>query len=299
MDFAGFLFLAVVFVQFACISNTAKADTVRVGVTQTTFEALGSLLELPAATPAVMGPADCPHLDADLLKNAGRAVAEVAIVCNALFEAKLADRIELVHHLPHKRRLNEIAAGRIDVSATTVFPEVIETLPESTRPLLSDALIRVNEFEKGIFTMPARKDVLAVRSLGELRKFKAVIVKFWVVDVKTLDAMNLKGVVGVTKSSLYSRFMSAGRADFTISEFSSVETLPWAREMVRVPGVKISLISPRVIPISPRRADILAAINGFLDKSRSGEEDSVKRTFRKAGFFRPEFSDWKLLFPIK
>ena len=297
--FLKYLRLSVVCLLFVFLTNTTRADTVRVGIPRATFEALGSLLELPPVAPFLMSAGDCPPLHADLLKSAGRAVIEAVIVCNAVFEADLADRIELIHHLPHKRRLNEIAEGRLDVSGDTVFPEVLDTLSAVTRPLLSDALIRANEFEKGVFTIPGREDVLAVRTLEELRNFKAVIVKFWVVDVKTLDAMNLKRVVGVTKPGLYAKFMKAGRADFTISEFSSVANKPWAREMARVPGVKISLISPRVIPVSPRRDDILRALNGFIERSRSGEEDAIRRAFLDAGFMRPEFSDWKRLFPVE
>ncbi|MBL6945012.1 MAG: hypothetical protein ISR47_00055 [Rhodospirillales bacterium] len=88
--------------------------------------------------------------------------------------------------LPANRmRLNEIAAGTIDISGDTIFPEAAETLTAHTRPLISDAVIKVGEFEKAIFKLPGRDDVLAVRSLDTLRQFKAVTVKFWAIDVKT------------------------------------------------------------------------------------------------------------------
>jgi ABC-type amino acid transport substrate-binding protein len=297
-DFAWVPCLALLCLLSMDLTGAAGAETVRVGVTPGAFEVLASRLGLGNEDPVQMSRDDCPTLRSGKLKDAGRTLVEPIIVCNAVFGANLADRIELIHHLPHRRRLNEIAAGRIDVSGSTIFPEAADTLSAATRPLLSDAVIRVNEFEKGIFTLSGRDDVLAVRSLEELRKFKAVIVKFWVVDMKTLDAMNLKGIARVSKPDLYIKFLKAGRADFTISEFSSMTSHRWAKEMARVPGVKISLISPRVIPVSPLRDDIMRAINGFLEKSRSGEEDLVERAFREAGFFRSEFSDWELLFPV-
>jgi hypothetical protein len=283
---------------FIGFTGIAKAASVSVGITPENFVLLTSRLAFDKKDPARVHPDDCPGLQSDKLNDAGRALVEFVIICNAIFDSKIADRIQLVHHLPHRRRLNEVAAGKIDVSGSTIFPEAAQTLAVQSPPLISDAAIRVNEFEKAIFTVPGRDDVLAVRSLEALRKFKAVIVKYWVVDVKTLNAMKLKAVVKVTKPDLYARFMEDGRADFVISEFNTATNRPWGKKMVRVPGVKISLISPRIFLVSPQRSDILQAINTYLEKSRAGENDLIKSAFRKAAFFKPEFSNWKLLFPV-
>lgn len=278
--------------------QAARAQTISVGMTPAAFENLSARLALEGGQADIIDRRTCPDFNAALLDGAGRSLVEAVIVCNAVFRAKIADKIKLVHHLPHSRRLTEIAAGRIDVSASTIFPEGVKNIVTRHEFVLSDAALQVNEFEKVIFTIPARRDVLAVRSLAELRKFKGVTVKFWQVDMKTLEAMKLRGVVGVSKPDAIIKMIKGGRADFTISEFAAETSKPWAQGMVRVPGVKIALVSPRVFLVSPQRRDIVRAINTLLGKSRTGGLDFVRQAYRKSGFFSPETSNWKRLFPV-
>ena len=277
--------------------NTAKAQTVSVGITPVTFKVLQSHLDLKGQRPTILERNACPHLKSEKIDGIGRALVELFILCNAIYESGIATKIELIHHLPHRRRLTEIAAGRIDVSGSTIFPEGLKNVFGKTLPLLSDDVLWVNEFEKAIFTLPGRAEVLAVRSLQELRNFKAVIVKNWRVDVKTLKAIKLKRVVEVSNPQAYADIIQIVRADFIISEFNSVTSQPWAKNMMRVPGIKIALTSPRIFPVSPTRDDILHVLNSFLRKSRSAGGDLIKTAYQKSGFLSPEFSNWILLFP--
>jgi hypothetical protein len=275
----------------------AEAQTISVGVNPGTFAALKSALNLSDADPVYIDRHNCPGIKSETLVGAGREVVEPTIVCNALFEAGIADNIELVHHLPHRRRLTEVALGRIDLSGTTIFPEGLANVAGAAEPLISDAVIRINEFEKAVFTLPGRDDVLAVRSLNELRKFSAVTGKFWRVDLKTLNAMKLAGVAAASKPDAFYSMIKGGRADFLISEFSSDTSKSWAKGMVRVPGIKIALVSTRIIPVSPKRMDILQALNSYLEKARSTDGDLITQAFRKSGFLNSDFAEWKLLFP--
>ncbi|MFC1673746.1 hypothetical protein ACFL12_06310, partial [Pseudomonadota bacterium] len=227
-------------------TGPARSETISIGINPTVFDTLKADLKLTGSDPVILQPKSCPSLESDSFITGGRALVEVSILCNAIFDAKLADRLQIIHSYPHKRRLSEISAGRIDVSGTTIFPEVFDTLQGNTQPRFSDAIVRVGEFEKAIFTVANRTDVLAVRSLEDLQSFTGVMVKYWAVDMLTLNSMKLKGVVAVSRAELYPKFFETRRADFTISEFSSIETQPWAKNLKRVPGVKVSLVSPRI-----------------------------------------------------
>ncbi|MBT6096443.1 MAG: hypothetical protein HOH04_16270 [Rhodospirillaceae bacterium] len=222
---------------------------------------------------------------------------EFAILCNAVFKAEIADVIELNHQLPHRRRLSEISSGKLNVSATTIFPEGLANVVGDVKAILSEPVLDIGDFEKGVFTLTSRKDVLAVDSLEKLRAFKAIMVKNWRVDVKTLDSLGLAGVVKVSKTKAYVNMLKSGRADFTISEFASTKTLFWAADMVRVPGIKIALASPRVFPVSPKRLDILAAIDAYLRELKSADPLYLRKLFIHADFIKPEFADWTLLNP--
>jgi len=68
--------------------------------------------------------------------------------------------------------------------------------------------------------------------------------------------------------------------------------------MVPIPGIKLALVSPRVFPVSPGRADIQAAIDGFIGKARKREGDGIVQAFLRAGFFHEELAGWRRVFPV-
>ncbi|MBT4589940.1 MAG: hypothetical protein HOG95_11380 [Rhodospirillaceae bacterium] len=293
----GLLFAA--FLGSIIYVNFSIAQTISAGIPPTALSIINSKLGLGGQQTSIIDHKTCPKLDSKTISGSGRIIVEIAIVCNAVHEANLADKINLIHHLPQRRRMTDIAAGKIDISGTTIFPEGMQNVVGQKSVILTNAILRANEFEKAIFTLPNRADVLQVKSLKELRNFKAVIVKFWRVDIKTLRSMKLKKVVGVLKPNNYTKIMTIGRADFTISEFKSLTNKTWAKGMARVPGIKVALVSTRLFPVSPKRPDIVKAINVFVAKSRAGKVDLIRQAFEKSDFINSEFSHWKLLFPVK
>jgi len=294
-------FLILVALSLWPVEPSAADETVRMGLSSRIIASLTDRFAIAAPTAkdgGLVTRQTCPPLQTEKIANTGRPMVEVVVLCNALFDAGLAERIELVGGFPHKRMLTEITHGSIDVSGTTVFPEVLETLATEARPRLSKPLIRVNEFEKAIYTMAHRKDVLAVRTLDDLRQFKAVVVKYWAIDAKTLKSMGLKGVAEVSKQELYRKFLEVGRADFAIAAFLSETHNPVFKDMVPVPGIKLALVSPRVFPVSPGRADIQEAIDAFIDKARKTDGDGIVQAFLRAGFFHEELAQWRRVFPV-
>jgi len=278
-------------------SHFASASEISIGMTPIAFRTHARLFGLSAKTPTYIYRDRCPEIGSQLLNGSGRVAVEIAIVCNAIFAAELSKNIRVVHKFPHRRRLNEIAEGRIDVSATSIFPEAIAKLPGGKHPLLSNDVIRVGEFEKAIITLPDRRDVISVQDIDDLRPFKAVMNKFWVVDMKTARSLGVKEVVEITNVGLFRKFLEVGRADFTIAEPSVISSMGWAKGLVMVPGIKVVLVSPRQIPISPSRDDIQQAINRYLLAARSGEKDRVVEAYRRAGFIRADLQNWKTLNP--
>ena len=96
---------------------------------------------------------------------------------------------------------------------------------------------------------------------------------------------------------LYPKFLERRRGDFTISEFTTTETRSWGKNLKRVPGVKVSLVSPRVLPISPARSDIQDALDTFIVASRNQTGDLIADAFRRSGFFGENYGNWVRLFP--
>lgn len=283
------------------VPSQAPADQpVKVGVTAVAFSILTEhFLDAESVQSGRISRDSCPALQSDRLEGLGLAVAEFAIVCNAVFSATLTDTIQIIHNLPHRRRLTAISTGEIDVSGSTIFPEGIANVAGESQLLLSDPLLQTGEFEKAVFTLPNRSDVLSVGTLEELRRFSAVIVKNWRVDVATLQAMGLKKVASTSKASHYEQMIQVGRADFTISEFSSHLNQSWAKNFVRVPGIKIGLMSTRIFPVAPGREDIVSVLNDAIRKLRAPGSNNLEALLTRAGFFSMETNHWKRLFPTE
>lgn len=293
--------LLILFTTIILAPTQGRANQpVRIGVTATAFSILAEhFFDPESAQAALISRNLCPALDSDRLEGLGIAVVEFSIVCNAVFSAGLADAIQLIHNLPHRRRLTAISTGEVDVSGSTIFPEGIANVAGESQLLLSDPLLNTGEFEKAIFTLPNRSDVLSVRTLEELRRFSAVIVKNWRVDLVTLQGMGLKSVATTSKTSHYEQMIRVGRADFTISEFSSHLNQPWAKNFVRVPEIKIGLMSKRVFPVAPDRKDIVSALNDAIQNLRTLEPNNLKALLTRAGFFDTEINQWKRLYPYE
>ena len=281
------------------IIKDAQATTseISVGVDQTALDNLKSVFDLSGTSETVLGREKCPSLDGKRIVGKGRTAVELLMVCNALFKNSKFSSLKIVAFAPHRRRLQELALSRIDMVAGSIFPEGLKNIEGKLRPLLSRPVLKVGQFEKALFTLPNRSDVLAVRSLEELQKFSAVTVASWQVDTKTLKAMSLSGLEFAPSPKNFFPMLQQKRADFTLLAFNSHEVSPFAKKFVRVEGVKIGLLAPRVFAVGPSRPDILAALNHFV---RSLEEDSpgtLTRLYEQSNFIKPEYSDWLMLYP--
>ena len=227
-----------------------------------------------------------------------RPTIDLILQLQALKAGGLEFDFELVPTPNYERAKLEVIQGGADLAAETIWDDEIA---DSAGALLkSDVILQNGEFEKGIYTLPTNAKLLAISTLEELRQYVGVTVGSWALDVKTVEAMKLKGVEKAAKIENVFLMIDKQRADFTLGEFSgnadlSVESS--GVKLVPVPNCKVAIAGSRswvVSKKSPHADALLAALQkGVKSLCAAGR---IERALKESGFLNPKVATWKRLF---
>lgn len=231
--------------------------------------------------------AECPTFDDPLFKGAFRFEVELMMICNVVHEADLADRFEFVGYPNLRRAAVDLVAGRADVLGDSVFSTRIK---DGIRA--SDPVLRLGEFQVGVFTTPDRQDILGVADKKTLRSLTGITAKNWELDLKTLNGMGLSDVVTARNMSLIPSMIAARRADFTLSYLDRETTDHMGERLVRVDGFRVSLNRERVFAFSPANSRVEDAMNAFIRKNRKASVDRVYNGYKNCGFIVDIYNHW-------
>ena len=165
----------------------------------------------------------------------------------------------------------------------------------------SDVVIAQGVYEKGIYVARGKQQQLRIKSRDDLAKLGAVSDKNWETDWATLsDLKPAKLYSAPTRVSQF-KMVEAGRADFTLQDFSNLPDLSIEEQGVRlypVPGVKIALIGTRHFFINKdlphSRAVFEALQKGLKILKQRGEID---RALQESGITNQTVSGWLRLNP--
>lgn len=159
----------------------------------------------------------------------------------------------------------------------------------------SDAVLRVGDFAKGVYTRPDHAELLKVKTLDELRQFKAVSSETWIYDWAALERMGIEAF-SVSSYALMGRMVEHGRVDFLVGEFPGVADLSQhinGFRFVPVPGIKITLPGSRHVAISKRAPHAKAIYDAVqIGLKIMHERGLIKKGYRAVGFFNPLTEDW-------
>jgi hypothetical protein len=227
-----------------------------------------------------------------------RPTLDLVLEIQALKAGGLDFDFELVPTPNYERAKLEVVEGRADLSAETIWDD--EITDNSASLLKSNVVLQNGEFEKGIYTLPTNTKLLSISTLEELRQYVGVTVGTWALDVKTMEAMNLKGVERAIKIENVFLMIQKQRADFTLSEFSASADLSVEDagvKLVPVPNYKVAIAGSRswiVCRKSPNADAILAALQKGLEILQA--DGRINRALKESGFLNPKVTDWKRLF---
>jgi hypothetical protein len=227
-----------------------------------------------------------------------RPTLDLVLEIQALKAGGLDFDFELVPTPNYERAKLEVVEGQADLSAETIWDD--EIAENSGALLKSNVVLQNGEFEKGIYALPTNAKLLSLTTLDELRQYVGVTVGTWALDVKTLEAMNLKGVERTIKVENVFLMIQKQRADFTLSEFSASPDLSVENDgvkLVPVVGYKVAIAGSRswvVSKKSPNADAVLAALQKGLEILRG--DGRINRALKESGFINPKVADWKRLF---
>jgi hypothetical protein len=231
--------------------------------------------------------------------NANRPTLDLILQLQALKAGGLDFDIVIVETPNNERSRLELCQGNADLVAETVWAKDVlkhgDLVIQTSTPL-----IRIGEFEKGIYVLPSNEKALSVHTLEDLQQLIGAVVSTWDLDIKTLTAIKPKGLEKPSRLESVYLMLQKNRADFTLLEFSSRPDMSnelGGVKLVPVPGVKIALADDRYYIISaktPNAQAIKEAIDKGLAQFRA--DGRIERAFKQSGFFHPKVGAWKRLF---
>ncbi|MBU2705109.1 hypothetical protein KCM76_03900 [Zooshikella marina] len=226
---------------------------------------------------------------------ASRGTVELVIICRALYEAGLNFSLDLLEAPNYSRALLDVKSGRAIISAETVWDQEI-----TEEFHVSKLIIPSNKFVKGVYVRSGDNRLNNVRNIDDLRKFRGVMVKNWIIDWYTMENMNLTMFPVNSIESLY-YMIETERADYTLLEFNQAAHQARRVKHIQlqiVPGIKIRLEGERFFVVS-KKAKYHDLVFSFLQQGldvlqKNGE---IHRAYQESGFFNPVMKDWILLNP--
>jgi hypothetical protein len=230
--------------------------------------------------------------------NANRPTVDLLLELQALKAGGLDFDFEFVPVPNYERAKLEVVQGGADLSAETLWDD--EIAENSGTLLKTDAVIRKGEFEKGIYVVPTNDRLLKMSSLDEFRTTAAAVVGTWALDVKTLEAMKLKGIEKAGKPENVFLMIDKGRADFTLMEFSSAADLATETsgvKLVPVPNCKVGLLGSRSWVVSKASASASSIHEALVRGAKVMRGDGrIERAYRESGFLNARVATWKRIF---
>lgn len=227
-----------------------------------------------------------------------RPTLDLVLEIQALKAGGLEFDFELVPTPNYERAKLEVIEGNADLSAETIWDDEIAENAETLAK--SDVVLQNGKFEKGIYTLPSNSKLLAITTLAELQQYVGVTVGSWALDVKTMEAMHLKGVEKAIRIENVFLMLAKQHADFTLMEFSGnagLEIEGNGVKLVPVPNSKVAIAGSRSWVVSKKSANadaVLAALQKGLKALRDGGQ--IDRALKESGFLNPNVADWKRLF---
>ncbi len=226
--------------------------------------------------------------------HARRDVVELVLLLQALALGGVRSTPQRAGMPSVPRLVRELAQAQGLCSGTTYWRD---DLPEPADFLLSRTMVADGEFVAGIYTRPARADVLASQSLEQLRRLRFVSNRHWRVDWATLQGLGIEQLAHADTWEAMPRMLAAGRADAVLAPFQPSADLSLEVEGVRlvpVPGIKIGLRGTRHYLVSRRHPlgeAWLAALDAGLQQLQT--QGLVQRAYQQSGFFHPAVAGWK------
>ena len=227
--------------------------------------------------------------------HAARNVVSLVLIQKALLLGGMGVVDFEFHTIPNsERERTEVKSGRVVIGSQDYWEYDFDDTVYMSEPVIADGT-----FEKGIYTLPSNASMLPVRDRDALKRHSAVIVGTWKGDMAVLRSLKVKDVHTVYEFQAVPKFLSLGRADYTLLEFSSnpdMSVSVFGQTLVPVPGIKVALPGNRCWMVSkkhPQGEQVFKALG--IGLKRLQQEGTIRRALTESGFFQKRTKDWRVI----
>jgi hypothetical protein len=162
----------------------------------------------------------------------------------------------------------------------------------------SNPVVAHGEFYLGLYTSQKNKSLQA-KTVDEIRRLRAVTVKSWLGDIKSIKAIGCK-VVLVNSWDEMIKAISAGDADFMISPFPSGSSLSITvndknLQFVPIPNFKTVFVGDRkfVAANTVHSLKFMTALNAGIKEMQN--KGLIRKYLEQSGVSNPKVAPWKVL----
>jgi len=229
--------------------------------------------------------------------DAIRPVVDLVLLLQTLKAGGLDFDYELVLYPGYERSKLEAMQGHADLSAETIWDR--EIAEHGSEVLKTEPVIKIGEFEKGLYVLSTNEAALKVKSVDDLKNFVGAIPSSWGLDVELLEQLQPKSVEKPARIENVFMMIAKGRADFTLQEFSSKPDLSIETNGVRlipIPNIKVAIADNRswyVCKTLPHAKDVFAALEKGIKTLRT--EGRFEKAYKESGFLNAATANWKRL----
>ncbi|WP_370980014.1 hypothetical protein [Agaribacterium sp. ZY112] len=230
--------------------------------------------------------------------NLDRAAVELLLICMSLKMEGVEAELELIPSPTYGRAIQMLQDGKAHIAAQSLWASDIN--PELIH--LTEATIRLGEFEKGIYTT---KNHPLQQQKGQhypLNNYLGVTLRSWHHDWRILNELTPSSISTIRYDSMI-KMLSVGRGDFTLHEFPNNDELVVRYsgvDLYPLQGVKIVIHDIRAFGISlkaPSSERLIHIMNNGVHKMR--EQGLIREIYENNGFINQQTNGWAILNPIE
>jgi ABC-type amino acid transport substrate-binding protein len=224
-------------------------------------------------------------------------ILDTMLIIKSLIAGGINPKIEIIES-PNSARSRELVKSGIALVSGNAEWDIYKNEYEKSC-YFTDVVIPNGVFEKGFYTTKEKSATLQIHSVKDLRNYSATCNMNWVIDWATLKKVHVKALYDAPSITAMFTMVAAGRADFTLQNFSSNSDLSIEDSGVRlypVRGVKLTLNGTRLFMVNKNAPDgkkVFDALNKGLSILK--QNGFIMRALREAGIYNMSVKDWKLL----
>lgn len=190
-----------------------------------------------------------------------------------------------------ERSRKMIRAGIADVKTDWVF-----NISPAEGALKTAPLFQSGEIEKGLYARPGFMADDLPETLEDIGTLRAVGIRTWRLDWQVLESLPVASLISAATTRQMFSLIDAGRADFTLLEFSSQEDM--GREidgiwLYPITGIKVSLPATQHFMVSDQLEDankVVAALDRGIRVMR--DNGFIHRCLVNNGVINPAVENW-------